>query len=107
IRDRMQKARERRERRTGGATASSGFAVPEILPWEHKAEAALNTIENRILNIFGTSCRQTAGRLGAVSGIAGGAGFLLSKGRPLSAGIGASLMNLGAFAGIAAGGFFF
>jgi RHS repeat-associated protein len=107
IRDRMEKVRERRARRSGGATASSGFAVPEILPWEHKAEAALDTIQNRITNIFGTSCRQTAGRLGAASGIATGVGVLLGKGGPVSAGIGNSLVNLGAFAGIAAGGFFF
>ncbi|MDX6635885.1 MAG: hypothetical protein QOF06_2088 [Solirubrobacterales bacterium] len=105
IRERMEKARERRAH--GGASASSGFVPPIRLPWEKTAEDALNTVEDKVKGLLDMSCKETAAHLGAVAGTAGGAGFILSQGGPLSAVIGGALLHLGAYAGVGAGGFYF
>jgi RHS repeat-associated protein len=103
IRARMQTARENRA--TAGA---SSVCIPPAggcvsLPWEDKAEAALNKVEGFISGVLGTSCGDAAERFAYAGGTAAGAGVLLAGGGPVSAAVGAMLIRLGAQAGIAAG----
>jgi RHS repeat-associated protein len=106
IRARMQTARENRASK-GGASASSVCIPPAggciTLPWEDKAEAALGKVEGFIKGVLGGSCGHAAERFAYAGGTAAGAGVLLAGGGPVSAAVGAMLIQLGAQSGIAAG----
>jgi RHS repeat-associated protein len=110
IRARMRTAREHRKptsehRTTAGA---SSVCIPPAggcvsLPWEDKAEAALNKVEHFMSHILSGGCGKAAERFAYAGGAALGAGYLLAGGGPVSAAVGAMLGRLGAQAGIAAG----
>ena len=104
IRDRMQKAREKR----AGAGASTTHVGPIAirLPWEDKAEEVLSKVEHSVKGVFEQSCGEAAEHFAYAGGTAAGAGVLLAGGGPVSAAVGGMLIRLGAQAGIAAGIFY-
>ena len=79
----------------------------EKLPWEEKAEKTLKKVENSIADIFTQDCGQTAESFAYAGGTATAAAVLLQAGGPVSGAVGGMLLNLGAGATIAAGGFYF
>ncbi|HEX7279068.1 MAG TPA: RHS repeat-associated core domain-containing protein [Solirubrobacterales bacterium] len=101
IRDRMQQAREARAKARRNL---SGIDVPEILPWEEEAEDALDKVGKSIKGVFSRPCNEIAEDLGYAAGAAGGAGFALQGGGPVSAVVGGMLLKLGGYLGVAAGG---
>jgi hypothetical protein len=102
IRDRMREARKARAERQ---KQRSGFDPPEILPWEEDVQKALKKVEKSIGAILTEDCAETAESFAYAGGTAAGVGVLLQAGGPASGAVGGMLINLGAAAGIAAGGF--
>jgi len=105
IRDRMQTARENRRSANAQSLCLPG-AHCVTLPWEKKAEEAIDGVQHFMKHILDGGCGKTAERFAYAGGAAAGTGVLLAGGGPVSAAVGAMLIRLGAQAGIAAGVFY-
>jgi RHS repeat-associated protein len=101
IRGKMRQARAESTRRLPGVEG-----VHFVLPWEKVVNKALNEAQNAVTGLFGESCNDAGGALGAAGTLAYVSGKSLMGGTPGEQAVGKTLEGLGGVLGIFATGFY-
>ena len=106
IRASMRKIRENRAQKSASASTTYVGPIPIRLPWEEEVNGALEKAQHAVSGLFGESCRDAGGALGAAGTVAYATGKGLMGGSPGEQAVGKSLEGLGGILGIIGTGFY-
>jgi RHS repeat-associated protein len=102
--------KQAREARTAAAARASstdiGGVIPITVPWEHEVNEALSTAQHAIASVFGSTCVDAGGALGAAALSATETGRSLMTGEAAESSVGATLSGLGRLMAWASAGFY-